>query len=278
MARINVELELSADERFKALARRVGDEDKALGMLIRFWQLAQTYWKKSRQLIPHEVFDLGGFEKILEVHLAERKESGVYARGSEHHFDWLFHKIEAAKEGGKKSAAARKKKYGTSDPHALTSHQEADENPSFTEQEADQKQPRSRPEAAKNPPTPTPSPVPSQIEVISNSVGVSSRAHDPTKYEIPPYEKLKLTAARAVTLVIATFTECGRDGEAARQRLDPIIWEILAEKYPTKTWELWGVNYQRAIDRKGENYFELDLKEHFTASLPAVMKRGRGPP
>jgi hypothetical protein len=98
VARINVEDSLYTDPRFRALTRKVGCEDKALGMCIRLWRLAQSHWAKGG-MIPPEDFELEDLDIMLTVRLAEKRQGYIYARGSEEHFDWYRQRVEASKKG-----------------------------------------------------------------------------------------------------------------------------------------------------------------------------------
>lgn len=112
MARINVEDDLFGDFRFEELASRLGDLEKAIGKMVRLWKVAQKYWVDNKSLIPHEIFEKGPWETVLEVGLAEKRETGYYVSGSERQFAWIFQKATA----GKKSAEARLAKYGSNQP------------------------------------------------------------------------------------------------------------------------------------------------------------------
>jgi hypothetical protein len=74
------------------------------------------YWAKDRSLIPEEIFKLGKFEHVIEVGLAERRQDGIYVRGSERYFNWIFDARALGRIGGKKSAQIRKQRYGTAQP------------------------------------------------------------------------------------------------------------------------------------------------------------------
>lgn len=97
MARINIDDELHADHRFKRLVRKLGDEDKAVGLLYRFWRIAQDKWGREFQLVDPAEFDADGFGPLLEVGLAERRPDGIYACGSEVRFAWYLQKVRAGK-------------------------------------------------------------------------------------------------------------------------------------------------------------------------------------
>ena len=104
MARLNIEPTIWTDPRFMRLAQLVGDVDKAMGILVRSWMLAQRYWFK-RELIPDHAWQGSAFpDALFECGLAERRENGVYIRGSEENFSWYFERLAAASSGGKASA------------------------------------------------------------------------------------------------------------------------------------------------------------------------------
>lgn len=110
MARVNIEDELVTDPRFRKLVKLVGDEDKAVGMCVRFWRLAQSYWGKN-EFIPMEQFELEDLNPIIEAGLGivktVKKKKRVYARGSEDRFAWYRQKCDAAKKGGRKPATVK---------------------------------------------------------------------------------------------------------------------------------------------------------------------------
>ncbi len=109
MARLNVETKLWADPRFQMLMIEVGDRQKAKGMVVELWTVAQAHYIPNRNLIPESEFTALGLEPLIKVGLAERRESGVYAKGSEEHFGWLFERQEAGRRGGIASAASKAK-------------------------------------------------------------------------------------------------------------------------------------------------------------------------
>jgi hypothetical protein len=124
VARINVEDELEGDLRFKALVKRLVDEDQALGMVIRCWRIAQKYWG-DEQLIPFEVFELGGFSELLNVRLAREHPGGpltangrvvgdfapgVYVSGSDERFSWYLQICQAARASANKKRVEREAK------------------------------------------------------------------------------------------------------------------------------------------------------------------------
>lgn len=142
MARINIEGSLFADIRFQALSRNLGSSRLAIGTVTEAFFMAQKYWVDDGSLIPESVWKIADFECLIDVHLAERRDSGIYLCGSEKQFDWLLQKSAA----GKKSAESRKTKYGTSKPllHEQTTN--------------DSRTVFAKPRTTHEPPTPTPTP------------------------------------------------------------------------------------------------------------------------
>lgn len=99
MARLNVEEKIFADVRFQTLAIKMGSQDAALGLLMRFWWLAQKHWGQGK-LIPEKEFRMGNFTILEDVALAEKRETGYYASGAEEHFAWYKRQVMAGKKRG----------------------------------------------------------------------------------------------------------------------------------------------------------------------------------
>lgn len=112
MARVSVDDELHADHRFKRLVRKLGDEDKAIGLLYRFWRIAQDYWGDEMALIPTDIFEAEDFQILHEVGLAEKEVGGFYASGSEEKFNWYLQRCRASKAG----VEARRRKLDADQP------------------------------------------------------------------------------------------------------------------------------------------------------------------
>lgn len=70
-----------------------------------------------------------------------------------------------------------------------------------------------------------------------------------------------------VTQTIAALHTYGADSESAENHLDPLIWKVLAMKYPTNTWGNFFTLYKQAGSRGAIGFFERDLKELFRAHL-----------
>lgn len=117
MARLNLDDELFGDERFKLLVTVLGDEEKAIGKMVRLFRIGQIYWRKNK-LIPEHIFMKSGFECTLDVELAQKRQDGVYVCGAEKRWNWLLDLEEKASAAGKASAAARREKYGSANPRS----------------------------------------------------------------------------------------------------------------------------------------------------------------
>lgn len=106
MARINIDDDVESKLEYKRLNKLLNyEEDKALGMLVRFWRLAQDYWGRY-ELIPHQVMEDWGFQVLIDSRWAIVRPEGVYAIGSEEMFAWYRQKCDA----GKRSAEIRRTK------------------------------------------------------------------------------------------------------------------------------------------------------------------------
>lgn len=113
MARLNLHDRMWADPRFDALKIMVGNEFVAIGIMVKAFKLAQEFWGDNQKLIPIETWELYPFSYLEKSGLAERTEAGVYVKGSQENFDWLYKKRTAGRAGGLKSAQIRQDKYGT---------------------------------------------------------------------------------------------------------------------------------------------------------------------
>lgn len=106
MARINVEDSIYRDPRFLQLAMKLGgDMDRALGGLVRAWDLAQRWYLRTPdKMIPlSEWNDRQIPQAIVEVGLAEIIQDRVRVKGSDEQFRWLIQKSEAGRKNKGKS-------------------------------------------------------------------------------------------------------------------------------------------------------------------------------
>ena len=100
MSRLNIDDSLIGDERFVFVCNKIG-RYQAMGQFVFLAKLAQKYWLKT-QLIPWDIFALGGFsEFFFEAGLLEKRDEGIYLKGSEDYFAWLIAQRENGKKGGR---------------------------------------------------------------------------------------------------------------------------------------------------------------------------------
>jgi hypothetical protein len=115
MARLSVDTKISSRQEFQDLLIKMGDRQKAKGICWELWELAQKYWFPDRKLIPENEITKANLEIVIEVGLAERRADGIYAKGSEEQFAWLFQKQAA----GQKKKKPRTKRVKSDDKHPL---------------------------------------------------------------------------------------------------------------------------------------------------------------
>lgn len=175
MARINIDDDLFIDPRFKRLSRKIG-ELAAIGTLVEFWFAAQRRWGLG-ELIPEQEM-LPDWDLLIECHFAEKRPDGIYASGAEERFDWYRQSIESGQRGGRKSAQARREKYGTAQPLHATNPPSAVVEPPFDNSP-------NPPSAFTNLPVPSPAPditppkVPQEKERAVALVGANSETNKP---------------------------------------------------------------------------------------------------
>lgn len=168
MARINIEDELRGDPRFTLLCTMV-PRHIAFGVIICFWELGQSYWKRQKTLIPNELASLlPHIAELKSVGFAVERENGVYCSGAEDRWAFLLAKSEAGKAGGKASAQARKEKYGSSIPSNASN-----QNRSTAEADAEQNSEANRSK-------PKPSSSSSSSQVLKEPEEILSSAEEPS--------------------------------------------------------------------------------------------------
>lgn len=126
MARLNIDDEFFLDPRLIMLARRLTHQNdevslfemyQAIGMCVKFWSIAQSYWRRGIEIVPAELVSEFGFVRLVEVGLAEQRDSGIYCKGASHHFKWLVDASEKASLAGRASARSRREKNGNAIPY-----------------------------------------------------------------------------------------------------------------------------------------------------------------
>lgn len=77
----------------------------ALGLCVIGWDLAHKwYLKHPENLVPFDEWNKEiGLEKLEKYGLAERKENGIYVKGSRDNCEYLTERVEAGRRGGLKS-------------------------------------------------------------------------------------------------------------------------------------------------------------------------------
>jgi hypothetical protein len=102
VARINVDDDVESRPEYRKLLKLMGgDDDRALGMLVRFWRHAQRLWAHGK-LVSSEDMEEWGWQALVESRWAIEREGGFYAIGSEERFAWYVQKVEAGKLGGRR--------------------------------------------------------------------------------------------------------------------------------------------------------------------------------
>lgn len=105
MARTNIEDCWWTDPRRSKLIKLLGDEDRADGVAVKMWRIAQEFWKKDRGLVPQNIFEtLENHQALVGAGLASLGDDGVYVRGSSQYLDWVHEQREKSKKGGQESA------------------------------------------------------------------------------------------------------------------------------------------------------------------------------
>jgi hypothetical protein len=108
VARINIEDSLWAGPKFQDLLIKTGNRHTAKGMVVELFTLAQKHWFPEKKLIPLEDFNSFGLSLLIEVGLAENRSAGVYCKGSEESFNWLFKSQINGRKGGLAKASKAK--------------------------------------------------------------------------------------------------------------------------------------------------------------------------
>ncbi len=147
MANITANNEFLVDPRLTLMCQEI-PRWEAVGSIICFWEVGQSYWKKDKGLIPKDIFFLlHRASDLLRFGFAVEQENGVYCRGAEERWGFLLKRSHAGKLGGQRSVESRRAKYGTALP----------ENASNREECPKQIRSRRRSKPSKNPKLPKPS-------------------------------------------------------------------------------------------------------------------------
>lgn len=152
--RINLDVDLSLDPRFKALVQLVGCEFKAYGMMVVAIQIAQRYWAPKNEdehhgLVPKDIWKMTSLNQLIDVGLAVEKEGGIYLKGAQERFEWII----VAQNNGRKGGRPKRIQ-----PIENIEH----ENPSLTQ------------------PYPNPNPTLTQVKPRSNHTYTNTHTHTDT--------------------------------------------------------------------------------------------------
>jgi hypothetical protein len=101
VARVNIEPSIFQDHRFVQLCIKTQDMDRALGMLVRSWVVAQKWYITPEKMIPLDEWkkqDLS--DLVIEVGLAEKVGDFVRLLGADEQFAWLTQRVESGRKGG----------------------------------------------------------------------------------------------------------------------------------------------------------------------------------
>lgn len=181
MARINIDDDVESRPEYRRLHKILGyDDNQALGMLVRFWRLAQGYWGEYR-LVPLEEIENWELQAIIDSRWGIVKPEGVYAIGAEERFAWYRQKCDASKKGGRPKQPDK-----TEPPQNPTSDkpEETGTKPELTGAEPEDEKTEPRIDSV-NPLVPVLVPVPVPVLALSqiqNSIGAAS----PPELKNPP--------------------------------------------------------------------------------------------
>lgn len=107
MARINIEDSIHKDRRWADLLLAVKDLDRAYGLLVRTWIVAQQWYLSPTKMIPLPEWKKQKIDNaILESGWAEIVDGFVRVCGADEQFAWLMQRSDAGKKGGRPSKRA----------------------------------------------------------------------------------------------------------------------------------------------------------------------------
>lgn len=134
MPRINIEDQFWID--IGDVAAKIGDHQRAVGMALIFFRLAQERFKDGKVMSEQEFF-AEGFSEALIPKFAIRTERGIEAKGGAKHFKWLADSNDFMKSIGKKggliSSMRPRDEKGHFLPHPDDDVQASKRSPSVTQ-------------------------------------------------------------------------------------------------------------------------------------------------
>jgi hypothetical protein len=109
LARINIETSFYSDYRFLDLVARVGDRQKAQGIMLDIFNVAQKYWVPNEHPVPTPEFKrIPNYKLVMDAGLAEYCENKdfIYVKGSSTYFAWLIQRSRAGRQIKKNTSIA----------------------------------------------------------------------------------------------------------------------------------------------------------------------------
>lgn len=103
------------DPRLARLQKRIGHH-AAIGIVIQLWRDGLFNHKTGGVLAPDYFKGLDYWKDLLECEFVKERQSGFYVKGTKRAIEDFQRETTAKSRAGKKSAEARKAKYGTSVP------------------------------------------------------------------------------------------------------------------------------------------------------------------
>lgn len=143
MARVNFNDDDELDFRFSLLSSALGDSDRARGMLIRFWRMAQKLWGKDKGAIPIDMFKMTDFEPLIRTGWAIECAGKITAADADERFKWYWEACENARKSVEKRKAKKDALFQQSVNGASTERQQSVNGASTT----------------REPPIPVPAPI-----------------------------------------------------------------------------------------------------------------------
>ncbi len=135
MSKLTVGEEFWTDPRIEVMAKEA-PRHECYGAILNLWRVGQLYWRKNKQLIPKNVFDLLPLSvQLVGASLVVIKSDGVYCVGAQER--WVSVDISKKRLAGSKSAESRRQKKGTKEPKKRTERKsqfEHESTPSNTSQ------------------------------------------------------------------------------------------------------------------------------------------------
>lgn len=290
MARINIEDHLDSDFRFKALIRLLAKahpslahddiSDMAHGRVERFWRLAIKYWG-NEELVPFDVFAMEEIDILLACGLAEKRETGIYARGAEEHFDWYLQKCRASRAAKAVRDAAKDRKahfdhIGNDRPEDRNENPGRPEGPFRTSETQIPEDPLSLSLSLKEIKSNSNPPNPLRGNFEGKETAEVPKVKKPKKPREPKSDRLdKGQAVLYVAEILGAVRKC-RDGPAAKAEINPLAWQCLGVEYPS--WRAVFESVHNASSRGQLTTAKAQMRDMIAAALPAARNGTLGTP